>query len=154
MACWSRSPLPPRFPERVRKLALIARYAEGFGVRNDPQDITRRETLLNLGRGYAPSDRVSFARMLGALYWPEANNEMMDWFVDRLGTISVLSDQLQSVFRDIDLRPELAKIKAPHAHHARQGRPGHSGRLLGDAGVRNFAGRSDFLTARTTSRST
>ena len=102
-----------RFPERVGKLALIAGYAEGFGVRNNPEEITRRETLLNLGRGYAPSDRVSFARMLGALYWPEANNEMMDWFVDRLGTISVLSEQLQSVFRDIDLRPELAKIKAP-----------------------------------------
>jgi pimeloyl-ACP methyl ester carboxylesterase len=51
--------------------------------------------------------------MLGALYWPDASNEMMDWFVDRLGTISVLSEQLQEVFRNIDLRPELAKIKAP-----------------------------------------
>ena len=102
-----------RFPERVRKLILVGGYAEGFGVRADPEEITRRETLLNLGRGYAPSDRVSFARMLGALYWPDANNEMMDWFVDRLGTISVLSEQLQDVFRTIDLRPELAKIKAP-----------------------------------------
>ncbi|WP_345169804.1 alpha/beta fold hydrolase [Sphingomonas daechungensis] len=102
-----------RFPERVRRLVLIGGYAEGFGVRNDPEEIMRRETLLNLGRGYAPSDRGSFARMLGALYWPEANSEMMDWFVDRLGTISVLSEQLQDVFRTIDLRPDLAKIQAP-----------------------------------------
>ncbi|NUT01594.1 MAG: alpha/beta fold hydrolase, partial [Sphingomonas sp.] len=102
-----------RFPERVRRMILVGGYAEGFGVRADPEEIQRRETLLNLGRGYAPSDRVSFARMLGALYWPEANNEMMDWFVDRLGTISVLSEQLQDVFRNIDLRPLLAKIEAP-----------------------------------------
>ncbi len=102
-----------RYPERVRRLVLVGGYAEGFGVRADPEEIQRRETLLNLGRGYAPSDRVSFARMLGALYWPDASNEMMDWFVDRLGTISVLSEQLQDVFRNIDLRPELAKIKAP-----------------------------------------
>lgn len=102
-----------RFPERVRKLVLVGGYAEGFGVRNDPEEIMRRETLLNLGRGYAPSDRGSFARMLGALYWPEANSEMMDWFVDRLGTISVLSEQLQDVFRNVDLRPELSKIKVP-----------------------------------------
>jgi len=102
-----------RYPERVRRLLLFGGYAEGFGVRADPEEISRRETLLNLGRGYAPSDRVSFARMLGALYWPDANNEMMDWFVDRLGTISVLSEQLQDVFRNIDLRPELKKIKAP-----------------------------------------
>lgn len=102
-----------RFPERVRKLVMVGGYAEGFGVRADPEEIQRRETLLNLGRGYAPSDRTSFARMLGALYWPDANNEMMDWFVDRLGTISVLSEQLQDVFKSIDLRPELARIKAP-----------------------------------------
>jgi pimeloyl-ACP methyl ester carboxylesterase len=51
--------------------------------------------------------------MLGTLYWPDATNEMMEWFVDRLGTISVLSEQLQDVFRTIDLRPQLAKIKAP-----------------------------------------
>ena len=102
-----------RFPERVRRMVLVGGYAEGFGVRADPEEIQRRETLLNLGRGYAPSDRVSFARMLGALYWPDASNEMMDWFVDRLGTISVLSEQLQDVFRTIDLRPLLAKIEAP-----------------------------------------
>jgi pimeloyl-ACP methyl ester carboxylesterase/AraC-like DNA-binding protein len=102
-----------RYPERVRRLVLVGGYAEGFGVRADPEEIQRRETLLNLGRGYAPSDRVSFARMLGALYWPDASNEMMDWFVDRLGTISVLSEQLQDVFRNIDLRPELAKVTAP-----------------------------------------
>ncbi|HEX7930509.1 MAG TPA: alpha/beta fold hydrolase, partial [Sphingomicrobium sp.] len=81
-----------RSPERVGKMILLGGYAEGFGVRADPEEIQRRETLLNLGRGYAPSDRVSFARMLGALYWPDASNEMMDWFVDRLGTISVLSE--------------------------------------------------------------
>ena len=102
-----------RFPERVRKLFLFGGYAAGFGVRGDPEEIQRRETLLSLGRGYAPSDRVSFARMLGALYWPSAGGEMIEWFGDRLGTISVLNESLQEVFRVLDLRGELAKIKAP-----------------------------------------
>lgn len=112
-----------RFPERVRKLFLFGGYAAGFGVRGDPEEIQRRETLLNLGRGYAPSDRLAFARMLGALYWPSAGGEMIEWFGDRLGTISVLSEELQDVFRNIDLRPELAKISAPtlvmHSHDDR-----------------------------------
>ena len=102
-----------RFPERVRKLALVGGYAAGFGVRGDPEEIKRRETLLDLGRGYAPSDRLAFARMLGALYWPSAGGEMIEWFGDRLGTISVLSEALQDVFRILDLREDLGKIKAP-----------------------------------------
>ena len=102
-----------RYPERVRKLALIGGYAAGFGVRGDPEEVKRRETLLELGRGYAPSDRLSFARMLGALYWPSAGGEMIAWFGDRLGTISVLSEALQDVFRVLDLREDLAKVRAP-----------------------------------------
>ena len=102
-----------RFPERVRKLTLVGGYAAGFGVRGDPEEVKRRETLLELGRGYAPSDRLSFARMLGALYWPSAGGEMIEWFGDRLGTISVLSESLQDVFRILDLRDELGKIEAP-----------------------------------------
>ena len=102
-----------RFPERVRKLVLVGGYAAGFGVRGDPEEVKRRETLLELGRGYAPSDRLSFARMLGALYWPSAGGEMIEWFGDRLGTISVLSESLQDVFRILDLRVELGKIEAP-----------------------------------------
>jgi pimeloyl-ACP methyl ester carboxylesterase/AraC-like DNA-binding protein len=102
-----------RHPERVRKMLLFGGYAEGFGVRGDPEEIQRRETLLALGRGYAPSDRLAFARMLGALYWPSAGGEMIDWFGERLGTISLLNESLQNVFRDIDLRGDLAKIRAP-----------------------------------------
>ena len=102
-----------RFPERVRKLVLVGGYAVGFGVRGDPEEVRRRETLLELGRNYAPSDRLAFARMLGALYWPSAGGEMIDWFGDRLGTISVLSEALQDVFRLLDLREELGKIRAP-----------------------------------------
>jgi pimeloyl-ACP methyl ester carboxylesterase len=97
----------------VRKLTLVGGYAAGFGVRGDPEEIKRRETLLDLGRGYAPSDRLAFARMLGALYWPSAGGEMIEWFGDRLGTISVLSEALQDVFRILDLREDLAKIEAP-----------------------------------------
>jgi pimeloyl-ACP methyl ester carboxylesterase/AraC-like DNA-binding protein len=102
-----------RHPERVRKMLLFGGYAAGFGVRGDPEEIQRRETLLALGRGYAPSDRLAFARMLGALYWPSAGGEMIDWFGERLGTISLLSESLQNVFRDIDLRADLTKIRAP-----------------------------------------
>jgi pimeloyl-ACP methyl ester carboxylesterase len=102
-----------RYPERVRKLVLFGGYAEGFGVRGDPEEVKRRETLLNFGRGYAPSDRLTFARMLGALYWPGARGEMTDWFGERLQTISLLNEELQDVFRHIDLRPMLEAIRAP-----------------------------------------
>jgi pimeloyl-ACP methyl ester carboxylesterase len=101
-----------RYPERVRRLALIGGYAAGFGVRGDAEEIKRRETLLNFGRGYAPSDRETFARMLGALYWPGARGEMMDWFGERMQTISLLNEELQDVFRHVDLRQQLARVHA------------------------------------------
>ncbi|MFD1612426.1 alpha/beta fold hydrolase [Sphingomonas tabacisoli] len=101
-----------RHPERVRKLVLVDGYAEGFGVRGDPDEVKRRETLLRMGYAYRDGDREVFGRMLGALYWPDARGEVIDWFNERLVTIMGLNESLQEVFRSVDLRGELASISA------------------------------------------
>jgi pimeloyl-ACP methyl ester carboxylesterase len=101
-----------RHPERVRKLVLVSGYAQGFGVRGDPDEIKRRETLLRMGHAYRDGDRQVFGRMLGALYWPSARGEVIDWFNERLVTIIGLNESLQNVFREVDLRSELGAIAA------------------------------------------
>lgn len=101
-----------RNPERVRKLILYGGYAAGFGARGDPDEIKRRETLIEMGRSYLAGDRVVFGRMLGALYWPGASGAMIDWFNERLVAIMRLNESLQEVFRSIDLRAELNAITA------------------------------------------
>jgi pimeloyl-ACP methyl ester carboxylesterase/AraC-like DNA-binding protein len=101
-----------RHPHRVRRLALVSGYAQGFGVRGDPDEIKRRETLLRMGYAYRDGDRQVFGRMLGALYWPSARGDVIDWFNDRLVTIIGLNESLQNVFREVDLRGELGAITA------------------------------------------
>jgi pimeloyl-ACP methyl ester carboxylesterase len=101
-----------RHPERVRRLVLVSGYAAGFGVRGDREEIERRETLVRMGQVYRDGDRTVFGRMLGALYWPGARGEVIDWFAERLVTIMGLSEALQDVFRTVDLRPLLPAIRA------------------------------------------
>lgn len=101
-----------RHPARVRRMILYGGYAAGFEVRGDPEEIRRRTSLLEMGRIYRDGGRDIFGRMLGALYWPDARGEMIDWFNDRLGTIMGLNEALQDVFRSLDLRGELGAIAA------------------------------------------
>jgi pimeloyl-ACP methyl ester carboxylesterase/AraC-like DNA-binding protein len=101
-----------RHPERVRKMLLYGGYAEGFGVRGDPDEIKRRNSLLRMGQIYRDGDRDVFGRMLGALYWPGARGEVIDWLNERLVTIMGLNESLQDVFRNVDLRSELGAIRA------------------------------------------
>jgi pimeloyl-ACP methyl ester carboxylesterase/AraC-like DNA-binding protein/mannose-6-phosphate isomerase-like protein (cupin superfamily) len=101
-----------RHPERVRRMLLYGGYAEGFGVRGDPDEIKRRNSLLQMGQIYRDGDREVFGRMLGALYWPGARGEVIDWLNERLVTIMGLNESLQDVFRDVDLRGELGAIRA------------------------------------------
>jgi pimeloyl-ACP methyl ester carboxylesterase len=101
-----------RHPERVRKLLIYGGYAAGFEARGDAEEIQRRKTLLNMGRQYRDGGREVFSRMLGALYWPSARGTMIDWFNERLSTIMGLNEELQHVFRFVDLRDELGAIAA------------------------------------------
>jgi pimeloyl-ACP methyl ester carboxylesterase len=101
-----------RHPGRVRQMLLYGGYAEGFGVRGDPDEIKRRNGLLRMGEIYRDGEREVFGRMLGALYWPGARGEVIDWLNERLVTIMGLNESLQDVFRNVDLRSELGDIRA------------------------------------------
>jgi pimeloyl-ACP methyl ester carboxylesterase/AraC-like DNA-binding protein len=101
-----------RHPERVRKLAIYGGYAAGFGARGDAEEIKRRNTLLRMGQAYRDGDREVFGRMLGALYWPGARDQVIAWLNERLVTIMGLNESLQEVFRSVDIRAELGAITA------------------------------------------
>jgi pimeloyl-ACP methyl ester carboxylesterase len=101
-----------RHPERVRKLVLVGGYARGFAVRGDPEEIRRRDSLRALSRNFKGGSDGTFAQMLGALYWPSARGETVDWFSKRLKTIDRLDERLEDVFRHADVEHELANITA------------------------------------------
>ncbi|MFL6721380.1 MAG: alpha/beta fold hydrolase [Sphingomonas sp.] len=102
-----------RHPDRVRKLVMIGGYAKGYAVRGDQEEIRRRETLIEFARNYkGGEDGTTFAQMLGALYWPSARGETVDWFGKRLATIVGLDEALMDVFRNTDLDREVPEIRA------------------------------------------
>ena len=102
-----------RNPERVRKLVLIGGYSRGYAVRGDPEEIRRRETLIDFARNYkGGSEGTTFAQMLGALYWPSARGETVDWFGARMAAIVDFDESLMEVFRSTDLEDEVSRIKA------------------------------------------
>jgi pimeloyl-ACP methyl ester carboxylesterase len=101
-----------RFPERVRKLVLVGGYAQGFGVRGDPEEVARRDSLTSLARNFKGDTDSTFAQMLGTMYWPAARGETVDWFSNRLKTVNNLDEGLQEVLRNADLKSELSAIRA------------------------------------------
>jgi pimeloyl-ACP methyl ester carboxylesterase/AraC-like DNA-binding protein len=101
-----------RHPDRVRKLIVVGGYAQGFGVRGDPDEIARRDSLTLLARNYKGAPDSTFAQMLGTMYWPTARGETVDWFSKRLTTVNSLDERLQEVLRNADVKAELPAIRA------------------------------------------
>ncbi len=127
-----------RHPERVRKMHLWGGYALGWVHRGDPQEIERREAMLELTRQGWAIDNPAYRRLFTSLYIPEASAEQEAYFNDmqRVTTSAENAVALQQVFGSINVTDLLAKVTTPTL-------VGHSTR---DAVVPFSAGRA--LAAR------
>ena len=104
-----------RHPERVRKLVLVNSFAAGWRVRADPEEIAWRESLLEMNRRQPSFRRSLLGEMFITLYFPSADQPLIDWHNDLFNTLGPVSNmqKIIEVASLIDVRDELAKVKAP-----------------------------------------
>jgi pimeloyl-ACP methyl ester carboxylesterase len=104
-----------RNPERVRKLVLVNSFAAGWRVRNDPEEIAWRESLLEMNRRQPSFRRSLLGEMFITLYFPSAKQPLIDWHNEQFETLGPVPNMQRMIELAawIDVRGELASIKAP-----------------------------------------
>ena len=112
-----------RNPDRVRKLVLVNSYAQGWRVRNDPEEVAWRESLLEMNRRQPSFRRSLLGEMFITLYFPSADQELIDWhnkLFQTLGPVANMQRMIELACA-VDVTAELAKVRAPTlVCHARQ----------------------------------
>ncbi|QZH74119.1 MAG: alpha/beta fold hydrolase [Erythrobacter sp.] len=104
-----------RHPERVRSMILYGGYAQGWATRNDPEERSRREAMVELtGSGWGQGN-PAFRQMFTTLYFPDATEEQAHWFneLQRISASPEGAQRLQRALSVIDVRHLLGKVKAP-----------------------------------------
>jgi pimeloyl-ACP methyl ester carboxylesterase len=103
-----------RNPERVRKLVLVNSFASGWRVRMDPEEIAWRNSLMEMNQREWSFRRSMLGEMFLTLYFPHADSELIEWHnrhFEELGPVPRLQQMIE-VAADIDVREELAKVRA------------------------------------------
>jgi pimeloyl-ACP methyl ester carboxylesterase/AraC-like DNA-binding protein len=104
-----------RHPERVRKLVLVNSFAAGWRVRNDPEEVAWRESLLEMNRRQPSFRRSLLGEMFITLYFPSADQKLIDWHNELFSTLGPVPNmqRMIEVAASLDVRDELAKVQAP-----------------------------------------
>ena len=99
----------------MRKLLLVNSYAAGWRVRSDPEEIAFRESLLEMNRRQPSFRRSLLGEMFITLYFPSANQELIDWHNELFATLGPVPsmDRMIQLASEIDVRDELANVQAP-----------------------------------------
>ena len=134
-----------RHPERVRKLVLVNSFAAGWRVRADPEEISWRNSLMEMNRREWAFRRSLLGEMFLTLYFPTADQEVIDWHnrhFEEFGPTERLMAMIE-LAAGIDVRKELANVRAETlvCHSKQDGNaPLSAGRAVaeGIAGARFF----------------
>ena len=103
-----------RHPERVRKLILVNSFAAGWRVRQDPEEMAWRQSLMEMNRREWSFRRSLLGEMFLTLYFPGADQELIDWHnrhFEEFGPTERMEEMIQ-LAADIDVRSDLAKVRA------------------------------------------
>lgn len=104
-----------RRPERVSALILVSGYAAGWRVGASPEEQARREAVLTLTELGWGTDNPAYRHIFSQTFMPDARAEDLAWFdaFQRQTTSSKNAARFQEAFGDIDVRDQLAHVKAP-----------------------------------------
>jgi pimeloyl-ACP methyl ester carboxylesterase len=103
-----------RNPERVRKLVLLNSYAAGWRVRNDPEEVAWRESLLEMNRRRPSFRRSLLGEMFVTLYFPSADDELIEWHNEHFNILGPIPsmERMIELASWADVRDELPKVRA------------------------------------------
>ena len=104
-----------RHPDRVRKLVLYGGYALGWAMRDDKEEIARREAMVTLSEVGWGSDNPAYRQLFTNLYIPGASAAQANWFTEaqRLSASAENAVKIQRVLSQIDVVDLLAKVRVP-----------------------------------------
>ena len=111
-----------RHPEKVRRLVLCGGYATGWAVRQDPEEVARREAMITLSETGWGADNPAYRQLFTNLYIPGASTKQQQWFneVQKISASPANAVKLQRVFAAIDVRQLLPQLTTPTiVFHAR-----------------------------------
>jgi pimeloyl-ACP methyl ester carboxylesterase/AraC-like DNA-binding protein len=103
-----------RHPERVRKLVLVNSFAQGWRVRRNPEELSWRESLMEMNRREWAFRRSLMGEMFLTLYFPSGDQEIIDWHnrhFEEFGPVERLQAMIE-LAADIDVLDELADVRA------------------------------------------
>jgi pimeloyl-ACP methyl ester carboxylesterase len=103
-----------RNPDRVRKLILVNSFAAGWRVRNDPEEIAWRKSLMEMNQREWSFRRSLLGEMFLTLYFPGGDQELIDWHnrhVAEFGPTERLMEMIE-LAADIDVRSDVPKVRA------------------------------------------
>ncbi len=104
-----------RHSERVSALILVSGYAAGWRIGASPEEQARREAVLTLTELGWGTDNPAYRHIFSQTFMPDARAEDLAWFdaFQRQTTSPKNAARFQEAFGDIDVRDQLANVKAP-----------------------------------------
>jgi pimeloyl-ACP methyl ester carboxylesterase len=104
-----------RHPERVSGLILIGGCARGWRVKNHPALTSQLEAMMVLMRKGWGGRNAAFRQLFTSRFFPHATPELAEWWneLQRQTTTPDNAANLLSALGDIDVRSELASVRAP-----------------------------------------
>lgn len=102
-------------PDKVSHLILFGAYVAGWKIDTSPEEIKRREAIITLTEAGWGQDNPAYRQIFSSTFMPSANKEELDWFNEfqRQTTSPENAARFLTVFGDIDVRHQLAKINVP-----------------------------------------
>lgn len=113
------APVAVRFaaqhPDRVDKLILHGGFARGWGVEAEPAVVAHAEALITLIRQGWGRDNPSFRQIFTSLGFPDGSRDDFDAYneLQRHSVEPETAARIVESLREIDVRPDLARIVAP-----------------------------------------
>lgn len=104
-----------RHPDRVKQLVLFGGYAAGWRIGASEALIKEREAVMTLTATGWGQNNPAYRQIFSSTFLPSATSEEHTWFNEfqRLTTSPENAVRFLSVFSDIDVRAQLAKVKVP-----------------------------------------
>lgn len=104
-----------RHPDRVSALVLICGLVRGWRIKQLPRVTRHFEALLSLMEGGWGQDNPAFRQIFSMAFFPDASQQELDGFneLQRRSATPQNAIRILSTIGDIDLRPEISKVRAP-----------------------------------------
>lgn len=102
-------------PEQVSHLIIYGGYCKGYAKRGDPEEIARKQAIVDLARQHWGRPEPAFRRIFTCSFLPEGTEEQLNWFDEllRKSTSPSMASRLIEHRGYADVSRLLPKVSVP-----------------------------------------